>query len=134
MDRNTSQNTRLRAFVQWGIGLFLLTVVSEQIMKYVSLRGLIGQYAYGHSYAMRNLGIPGQYIGRVTGVRWNALASHPGDIPGFQPRLSIARETVVGTTETQWFCAYLVNCTNQPPNENEPSPFPPITDVVHAIP
>lgn len=134
MDRNPRQTTRLRTFVLWGIGLFLLAVAGEQIWKYTFLRGLIGQYAYGYSYATRNLGVPGEYIGRIVEVRWNALASHPGDIPGFQPRLSIARETVTGSTETQWFCAYLVSCTTQPPGEFEPSPFPPITDVVHAIP
>jgi len=134
MNRNPRQTKRLRIIIFGGIGLFLLTVGGEQIWKYTLLRGQIGQYAYGYSYAMRNLGVPGQYIGQVTDVRWNALSSYPGDIPGFQPRLSIARETVAGTTETQWFCAYLVNCTNQPPHGYEPSPFPPITDVVHAIP
>jgi len=134
MDNNVTRNKRLRTIIGLGIGLFLLAVAGGQNWQYTLLRGLIGQYAYGHSYAMRNLGVPDQFIGQVAGVRWNALSSLPGDIPGFQPRLSIARETVAGTTETQWVCAYLVNCTNQPPNGYEPSPFPPITDVVHAIP
>ena len=107
--------------------LFLLIVTGEQVWKYIQLRHQIGQYAYSFPYALRIIGKKDQYIGKVVDIRWNSEAIDQDDIRGIQPRYLIARETVAGTTEIRWICAYLVNCATQPPKRYVPSPFPEIT-------
>ena len=125
---------KIRFWVSVGIAVFLLVVACEQVWKYFQLRSRIGTYAYGASYALRNLGKPGRYVGRVVDFRWNASPSYPGDIKGFQPRYLIARETVPGSTESCWLCTYMVTCATKAPAKYQPSPFPPITDVVLSVP
>jgi len=116
-----------RTVIGVTIALFLCFVAGEQIWKYFRLRNYIGMYAYSFPYALRIIGQKNEYIGQVVDVRWNRTPLDSDDIQGIQPRFLIARETIAGTTETRWYCAYLVTCTTQTPTHFQPSAFPKIT-------
>ncbi len=129
--------TRLKPTIKWlawiGIILFVAAVGIEQTYKYFKMRSQIGSYAYSLSYARRQIGNEKDYIGRVVDIRWNALREHPDDVKGFQPQYLIARETITGVTEEQWWCAYLFICQPTPPINYKPAPFPEIIFWTHAV-
>jgi len=118
----SKQRTSLLLFSLFII--LLLVIAIEQWLSYHDLQNSIGKYAYSKSYALRTLGKEHQYVGKVIDVEWNSLPRQEKDIEGFQPRLLVARETTAGVTETQWWCAYLLETKDQEPKNFKPSPFP----------
>lgn len=104
---------------------FLFAVGVQQGVRYHQLRDCIGQYAYANpGYGLRMIGKNGQFIGQIIDIRWNALPTRSDDVEGYQPRYLIARETIHGMTETEWFCTYLFTVKQKPPKRYKPSQFP----------
>lgn len=117
-----------------AIVLLGCVIAIEQWIKYRSLQGTIGMYAYSEPYALRQLGKKGTYLGQVVDFKWNSKPTHDDDVKGYQPRYLIAREVVAGSTETQWWCSYLCSVSDKPPKRFRPSPFPELELLDHAIP
>ncbi len=105
---------------------FAAIVAAEQIWKYRSMQDQIGMYAYSEPQALLQIGQYREYIGRVNDIRWNALPKYPDDLKGYQPRYLIARETLPGVTETQWWSAYFFVLAPTRPLQIKPAPFPPV--------
>ncbi len=116
-----------------GMTAFLVILAAEQIWRYQRMRSQIGEYAYSSPFALRQLGQEGDYIGQVVDMRWNIAPVRPEDVKGLQPRYLIARETVPGVTEEQWWCAYLFSLSPAPPAGYRPSPFPKLILLPNAI-
>lgn len=123
----------LQKFLRWGIVAVLIIIGLQQILEYWSMRNHIGKNAYASSYALRQLGEYGKYIGVVKDVKWNALPKQEKDIQGFQPRYLIARETVSGVTKEQWWCAYLFDVSDIAPDQYKPAPFPDMVYLPGAL-
>jgi len=124
---------RWRWWVTGGVIVFFVILVVEQAWRYQWIRSQIGEYAYSSPFALRQLGKEGEYIGQVVDMRWNIPPLRPDDVKGLQPRYLIARETVPGVTEEQWWCAYLFVLSPEPPAQYKPSPFPKLTLLPHAV-
>lgn len=106
--------------------VFLLAVALQQGIAFLQLKQNVGSYAYANiGYGLRELGKPGDYIGQVADVCWNRMPDRMSDVEGYQPRYLIAREVAAGVTETQWFCAYLLEIKPAPPANYTPAAFPP---------
>ncbi len=133
-------NSRRTYCVLWiaAAGLVVLTLVIGGWTQYQAIRELrngIGKYAYGKPYGAgaREFKPPGVYVGKVVDLEIYALPTRDMDLPGWQSRYLIQRETADGQVYEAYYCTDLFKIEDQPPEKPVTGGFPPLEylDVVH---
>lgn len=104
------------------------------ITQYRTIRDLragIGRYAYGNplGFGTWEFKPKGVYIGKVIDLKIYILPSEENDIPGFQIRYLIRRETSNGKVYEGYFSTDLVTLKSEPPQDEVIGPFPPIDSI-----
>jgi hypothetical protein len=133
----TEKHLRTLLYVLAAV-LTLLSLAVGGFTQYVSLKALragVGKHAYGKpsGFGAREFKPPGVYVGRVAVLKIYTLPSEGMDIPGWQMRYRIRRETADGQVYEADFSTDLFDLRDDPPADAVTSGFPPLgyLDVVH---
>ncbi len=121
-----------------AIGLIGLSLAVGGITQYRAVKELqhgIGKYAYGKpsGWGVREFKPPEVYVGKVIDLKIYALPMEEMDLPGWQSRYKIRRETADGEVYEAYYATDLVDVKDTPPDKPVTGGFPPLKylDIVH---
>lgn len=118
--------------------LVFLSLAVGGTSQYLAIRALragVGKHAYGKPYGAgtREFRPHGVYVGQVVDFKTYTLPTQDMDVPGWQSRYLIRRQTADGTLYEAYYSDELFDLRDDPPTDHVIGGFPPLEflDIVH---
>jgi len=127
MDRRLSH--RVLGVIAGVLVLLSLAVGgTSQYLAIQSLDAAVGKHAYGKPFGAgtREFKPQGVYVGQVVGFKIYALPTQEMDVPGWQSRYVIRRETADGKVYEAYYSDELFDLRDDPPASPVTGGFPPL--------